>query len=64
MEIYDQLGLADQVVAGANNAVKFQIGDKPGAEGFNIAQLQEGSLASPGSRCSSRAAMRSSCTRR
>ena len=48
MEIYDQLGLADQVIAGANNAVKFQIGDKPGAEGFNIAQLQEGATRFPG----------------
>ncbi len=48
MEIYDQLGIAEQVIGGANNAVKFQIGDKPGAEGFNIAQLQEGATRFPG----------------
>jgi 2-polyprenyl-6-methoxyphenol hydroxylase-like FAD-dependent oxidoreductase len=43
MEIYDQLGIADQVIA-----VRFQIGDRPGADGFNIAQLQEGGTRFPG----------------
>jgi 2-polyprenyl-6-methoxyphenol hydroxylase-like FAD-dependent oxidoreductase len=48
MEIYDQLGIVDKVIAGANNAVKLQIGDEPGAEGFNIARLQERATRFPG----------------
>ena len=48
MEIYDQLGLADEVMEGATNAVKLQLGDNAGGQGFNIAQLQEGATRFPG----------------
>jgi 2-polyprenyl-6-methoxyphenol hydroxylase-like FAD-dependent oxidoreductase len=46
MEIYDQLGLADRVLADANNAVRFQVGS--GGDGLNIERLQEGQTRYPG----------------
>ena len=48
MEIYDQLGLADQVLAGANSAVRFQIGPTGSSGGINIEQLQQGATRFPG----------------
>ena len=48
MEIYDQLGLADQVLAGANSAVRFQVGQNGSAGGVNIEQLQQGATRFPG----------------
>jgi 2-polyprenyl-6-methoxyphenol hydroxylase-like FAD-dependent oxidoreductase len=48
MEIYDQLGLADQVLAGANTAVRFQIGQTGSPGGVNIEQLQHGATRFPG----------------
>ncbi len=47
MEIYDQLGLADQVLSGAYPALRMQIGtDSPG--GFSIADVQQGATRFPG----------------
>lgn len=47
MEIYDQLGLADQVLSGAYPALRMQIGtDSPG--GFSIADVQQGQTRFPG----------------
>jgi 2-polyprenyl-6-methoxyphenol hydroxylase-like FAD-dependent oxidoreductase len=48
MEIYDQLGLSDRVIAGAYNAIKLQIGDTGRGEGFDITQLQAGATRFPG----------------
>ena len=48
MEIYDQLRLADQVLAGANSAVRFQIGQTGSPDGSNIEQLQQGATRFPG----------------
>ena len=48
MEIYDQLGLADQVLARANTAVRFQIGQNGSPGGFSIEQLQQGATRFPG----------------
>ena len=48
MEIYDQLGLADQVLAGANSAVRFQVGQNGSLDGVNIEQLQQGATRFPG----------------
>src|SRR6201986_3358565 len=48
MEIYDQLGLADQVLSGAYPALRRQIGAvSPG--GFSIADVQQGETRLPGS---------------
>jgi 2-polyprenyl-6-methoxyphenol hydroxylase-like FAD-dependent oxidoreductase len=47
MEIYDQLGLADQVLSSAYPALRMQIGkDSPG--GISIARLQQGETRFPG----------------
>jgi 2-polyprenyl-6-methoxyphenol hydroxylase-like FAD-dependent oxidoreductase len=47
MEIYDQLGLADQVLSGAYPALRMQIGaDSPG--GVSIADIQQGQTRFPG----------------
>ena len=47
MEIYDQLGLADQVLSGAYPALRMQIGAvSPG--GFSIADVQQGETRFPG----------------
>src|SRR5215470_19550009 len=42
MEIYDQLGLADQVLAGAYPALRMQIGQDPPLGGISIASWQQG----------------------
>lgn len=64
MEIYDQLGLADQVLADAYPALRMQIGtDAPlgGAASRICSRAKPGSLAS---RSSSRALMSNSCPAR
>jgi 2-polyprenyl-6-methoxyphenol hydroxylase-like FAD-dependent oxidoreductase len=48
MEIYDQLGLADQVIAGAFPAQRMQIGAGGGPDGVDIASLQTGATRFPG----------------
>src|SRR5215470_5037383 len=48
MEIYDQLGLADQVLSGAYPALRMQIGTDPPLGGVNIARLQQGETRFPG----------------
>ena len=48
MEIYDQLGLADQVLAGACPAVRMQISADPRLGGISIARLQLGETRFPG----------------
>src|SRR5215472_9787878 len=48
MEIYDQLGLADQVLAGAYPALRVQIGTDPPLGGVSIARLQQGETRFPG----------------
>ena len=48
MEIYDQLGLADQVLAGAYPALRMQIGTGPPLGGVNVADLQQGETRFPG----------------
>lgn len=48
MEIYDQLGLAEQVLADANPALRMQIGRVEGLGGVDIAALQEGATRFPG----------------
>jgi 2-polyprenyl-6-methoxyphenol hydroxylase-like FAD-dependent oxidoreductase len=48
MEIYDQLGLADQVVSGAYPALRMQIGLDPPLGGVSIASLQQGETRFPG----------------
>ena len=48
MEVYDQLGLADEVVAGSYRATRIQVG--PGGEllGFGFEQAQRGATRYPG----------------
>src|SRR5215470_10453345 len=48
MEIYDQLGLAGQVLAGAYPALRIQIGTDPPLGGVSIARLQQGDTRFPG----------------
>jgi 2-polyprenyl-6-methoxyphenol hydroxylase-like FAD-dependent oxidoreductase len=48
MEIYDQLGLAEQVMAGAYPAARFQISQVPGSEGLSIDSMQKGATRFPG----------------
>lgn len=48
MEIYDQLGLADQVLAGAYPALRMQIGADAPLGGVNVADLQQGETRFPG----------------
>ena len=48
MEIYDQLGLADQVLTGAYPALQMQIGTDPPLGGISIARLQRGETRFPG----------------
>jgi 2-polyprenyl-6-methoxyphenol hydroxylase-like FAD-dependent oxidoreductase len=48
MEIYDQLGLAEQVLAGAFSALRMQIGQVEGLPGIDVAALQEGATRFPG----------------
>ena len=48
MEIYDQLGLADQVLTGAYPALRMQIGTDPPLGGVSIADLQQGETRYPG----------------
>ena len=48
MEIYDQLGLADQVLTGAYPALRMQIGTDPPFGGISIASLQQGETRFPG----------------
>jgi 2-polyprenyl-6-methoxyphenol hydroxylase-like FAD-dependent oxidoreductase len=48
MEIYDQLGLADQVLSGAYPALRVQIGTDPPLGGISIASLQRGETRFPG----------------
>ena len=48
MEIYDQLGLADQVLAGAYPALRMQIGTDAPLGGVSIADLQQGETRFPG----------------
>lgn len=47
MEIYDQLGIAEAVLAGANTAVRFQVG---GGDGVAVERLQRGATRYPGIR--------------
>src|SRR5262249_56699016 len=48
MEIYDQLGLAEQVLTGAYPALRMQIGTDPPRGGISIARLQHGESSFPG----------------
>jgi len=48
MEIYDQLGLAEQVLTGAYPALRMQIGTGPPLGGVSIADLQQGETRFPG----------------
>ena len=48
MEIYDQLGLADQVLTGAYPALRMQIGTDAPLGGVSIADLQRGETRFPG----------------
>lgn len=48
MEIYDQLGLAEQVMAGAYAAARMQIGQAGGLDGVGIAAAQGGDTRFPG----------------
>src|SRR5262249_42324335 len=48
MEIYDQLGLAGQVLAGAYPALRMQIGADPPLGGVSIAGWQQGETRFPG----------------
>src|SRR5260370_39374167 len=48
MEIYDQLGLADQVLSGAYPALRMQIGKDPPLGGGSIPRLQQGETRFPG----------------
>lgn len=48
MEVYDQLGLADAVLAGSYPAVRLQIGGSARASGPDIARLQGGATRFPG----------------
>ena len=48
MEIYDQLGLADQVLTGSYRAEQVQIGRTGAVDGVPISALQEGATVFPG----------------
>ena len=48
MEIYDQLGLAREVLTGGNPAARMQIGQSTQLLGFSLASTQEGSTDFPG----------------
>lgn len=48
MEIYDQLGLADRVLAGASPALRVRLGQGPDVRGFDFADLQRGATRFPG----------------
>src|SRR5215470_18713015 len=48
MEIYDQLGLADQVLSDAFPALRMQIGQDPPFGGISIASWQQGETRFPG----------------
>jgi 2-polyprenyl-6-methoxyphenol hydroxylase-like FAD-dependent oxidoreductase len=48
MEIYDQLGLAERVLAGAYPATRIQIRQEINPQGFNIEAAQRGSTRYPG----------------
>lgn len=48
MEIYDQLGLAEQVIAGAHPAARMQMGQTAGPGGVGINQMQQGATRFPG----------------
>src|SRR5499426_3608770 len=48
MEIYDQLGLAGQVLAGAYPALRMQIGKDPPLGGVGFASWQQGETRFPG----------------
>ena len=48
MEIYDQLGLAGQVLTGAYPALRMQVGTGPPLGGVSIADLQQGDTRFPG----------------
>lgn len=48
MEIYDQLGLAEQVIAGGYAALNLQVGENADPVGFSIESVQEGDTPYPG----------------
>jgi 2-polyprenyl-6-methoxyphenol hydroxylase-like FAD-dependent oxidoreductase len=48
MEIYDQLGLAEAVVAGAFPALRMQIGESPSTNGPDFSLMQSGATRFPG----------------
>ena len=48
MEVYDQLGLADEVVAGSYRATRIQVGPGGGFLGFGFEQAQRGATRYPG----------------
>jgi len=48
MEIYDQLGLADQVLSGAYPVLRMQIGKEAPLGGISITRLQQGETRFPG----------------
>jgi 2-polyprenyl-6-methoxyphenol hydroxylase-like FAD-dependent oxidoreductase len=48
MEIYDQLGLADRVLAGASPALRVRLGQGADVRGFDFADLQRGATRFPG----------------
>jgi len=48
MEIYDQLGLADRVLAGASPALRVRLGQGPDARSFDFAEVQRGATRFPG----------------
>jgi 2-polyprenyl-6-methoxyphenol hydroxylase-like FAD-dependent oxidoreductase len=48
MEIYDQLGLAEKVLAGAFPAMRMQIGASPSSNGPDFSILQKGATRFPG----------------
>lgn len=48
MEIYDQLGLADTVLAKANSALRIQVGGSPRGVGPNLSGFQTGATPFPG----------------
>ena len=61
MEIYDQLGLAGQVLAGAYPALRMQIGENSPLGGSASPGCSTATPGSPASRSSSRAPMSNSC---
>ncbi|MGI3781856.1 MAG: FAD-dependent oxidoreductase [Janthinobacterium lividum] len=48
MEIYDQLGLVDEVLAGAHPATSFQVRPETGPTGFSFAAAQQDATRYPG----------------